>query len=96
MRVDIANLCPFLWINLENLRNECLSIIRNEVRNLMLCTELKIRASSKGIHSVEIEGSKLMMKRNDEFILIEGKFPRINTNKNEERLKKAVDLLKKF
>ncbi|MDC0066108.1 transcription-repair coupling factor [Verrucomicrobia bacterium] len=68
----------------------------NEVRNLMLCTELKIRASSKGIHSVEIEGSKLMMKRNDEFILIEGKFPRINTNKNEERLKKAVDLLKKF
>ena len=44
----------------------------------------------------EIEGSKLMMKRNDEFILIEGKFPRINTNKNEERLKKAVDLLKKF
>ena len=68
----------------------------DEVRNLMLCTELKIRASSKGIHSVEIEGSKLMMKRNDEFILIEGKFPRINTNKNGERLKKAVDLLKKF
>ena len=37
-----------------------------------------------------------MMKRNNEFILIEGKFPRIHAKSKEERLKKAVDLLKKF
>jgi len=66
------------------------------IKNLFLCTELKIRASSKLIHSVIIEDSKLMMKRNNEFILIEGKFPRIHAKSNEERLKKAVDLLKKF
>ena len=66
------------------------------IKNLFLCTELKIRASSKLIHSVIIEDSKLMMKRNNEFILIEGKFPRIHAKSKEERLKKAVDLLKKF
>ncbi len=66
------------------------------IKNLFLCTELKIRASSKLIHSVIIEDSKLMMKRNNEFILIEGKFPRIHAKSKKEQLKKAVDLLKKF
>ena len=70
--------------------------VPDAIKNLFLCTELKIRASSKLIHSVIIEDSKLMMKRNNEFILIEGKFPRIHAKSKEERLKKAVDLLKKF
>jgi hypothetical protein len=41
-------------------------------------------------------GEKLMLKRNNEYILIEGKFPRIKSTDLEERLKKAVDLVKKF
>ena len=70
--------------------------VPDAIKNLFLCTELKIRASSNLIHSVIIEDSKLMMKRNNEFILIEGKFPRIHAKSKKEQLKKAVDLLKKF
>ena len=70
--------------------------VPDAIKNLFLCTELKIRASSNLIHSVIIEDSKLMMKRNNEFILIEGKFPRIKAKGHEDRLKKAVDLMKKF
>ena len=70
--------------------------IPDAVRNLFLCTELKIRASLKSINSIAIEDSKFMMKRNNEFILIEGKFPRIKAKGHEDRLKKAVDLMKKF
>ena len=64
--------------------------------HLIRCSELKIVAANSGIDSVEMIGEKLMLKRNDEYILIEGKFPRIKSSNLEERLKKAVDLVKKF
>ncbi len=66
------------------------------VNHLIRCSELKIAAASSGIQSVEMVGEKLMLKRNNEYILIEGRFPRIKGTDLEERLKKAVDLVKKF
>ena len=66
------------------------------VNHLIRCSELKVVAASSGIQSVEMAGEKLMLKRNNEYILIEGKFPRIKSTDLEERLKKAVDLVKKF
>ena len=66
------------------------------VNHLIRCSELKIVAANSGIQSVEMAGEKLMLKRNDEYILIEGKFPRIKSTDPEERLKKAIDLVKKF
>ena len=66
------------------------------VNHLIRCSELKVVAASSSIQSVEMAGEKLMLKRNNEYILIEGKFPRIINTDLEERLKKAVDLVKKF
>ena len=66
------------------------------VNHLIRCSELKIVAANSQIQSVEMAGEKLMLKRNNEYILIEGKFPRIKSNNPEERLKKAIDLVKKF
>ncbi|MDE0570196.1 MAG: transcription-repair coupling factor [Verrucomicrobiales bacterium] len=66
------------------------------VNHLIRCSELKIAAASSGIQSVEMVEEKLMLKRNNEYILIEGRFPRIKSTDLEERLKKAVDLVKKF
>ena len=66
------------------------------VNHLIRCSELKIAAANSGIQSVEMVGEKLMLKRNNEYILIEGKFPRIKSTDPEERLKKTIDLVKKF
>ncbi len=64
--------------------------------NLLRCTELKLAAAAAGIGSVEILGGKLMLTRNGEYVLIEGKFPRLGGGEPEDRLKTAVDLVKKF
>ncbi|MFP6872121.1 MAG: transcription-repair coupling factor [Verrucomicrobiales bacterium] len=63
---------------------------------LLRCTELKLAASGSGIQSVEILGDKLMLTRNGEYVLIKGKFPRLQGSKPEERLKNALILVKKF
>ncbi|MCP4848668.1 MAG: transcription-repair coupling factor [Verrucomicrobiaceae bacterium] len=66
------------------------------VDHLLRCTELKLAASGAGIQSVEIDEDKLMLTRNGQYVLIEGKFPRLKGNKVEERLKNALILVKKF
>jgi transcription-repair coupling factor (superfamily II helicase) len=66
------------------------------VEFLLRCTELKLAASRSGIQSVEILDDKLMLTRNGEYVLIKGKFPRLQECKLEERLKNALILVKKF
>ena len=63
---------------------------------LLRCTELKLAASASGIQSVEITGDKLMLTRNGQYVLIQGKFPRLEGTRHEERLQNALMLVKKF
>ncbi len=65
-----------------------------EVDHLLLATELKILAADALISSIEISAQRLMLKRNGNFIQIDGgRFPRLQHTKPLRKLKEARDLL---
>ncbi len=64
--------------------------------HLLRCTELKLAAAHAKIAAVEIQGDKLMLTRNGDYVLIEGKFPRLRGKTAHDKLLEAVDLLKRF
>ena len=66
------------------------------VDNLLRCTELKLAAASSNISSVEILDHKLMLTRNGDYVLINGKFPRLTGKDHQDALQDAVDMVKKF
>jgi transcription-repair coupling factor (superfamily II helicase) len=49
------------------------------VDNLLVLTEIKLAAAKAGVTRVEVREGKLMLTRRGDFILVEGKFPRIST-----------------
>ncbi|MEM6278585.1 MAG: transcription-repair coupling factor [Verrucomicrobiota bacterium] len=61
------------------------------VENLLLVTELKIRAAHKGCGSIEIQDRKLKLTKNGKYIQINGKFPRLIGDDEEEWLESALD-----
>ncbi|MEM6910117.1 MAG: transcription-repair coupling factor [Verrucomicrobiota bacterium] len=63
---------------------------------LLTVAELRILASDRGLSSVEISQCRLMISRNDDFILLDGKFPRLESPHLRDRLQEAVDLLKRL
>jgi len=68
-----------------------------EVNHLILATELKILAANALISSVEISAQRLMLKRNGNFIQIDGgRFPRLQQTKPLRKLKEARDLLEQI
>ena len=68
-----------------------------EVDTLLRCTELKLQAHRAGCSSLEIKDHKLMLMRKGDYILINGKFPRLREKSPpRERLLEAVDLLRQL
>jgi transcription-repair coupling factor (superfamily II helicase) len=66
------------------------------VDNLLRCVDLKLAAHRGGISSVEIKEGKLMLTRRGEYILLGGKFPRLNVKASlKEQLLEALEFLKK-
>jgi len=65
--------------------------IPKALENLLVCTEIKIRAAHKGCSSVEMRDGKLKLFRNGKFIQINGKFPRLIGDDEEEWLESALD-----
>ncbi|MEM1442818.1 MAG: DEAD/DEAH box helicase, partial [Verrucomicrobiota bacterium] len=61
------------------------------VENLLIATELKIRAAHKGCGSIEIQDRKLKLMKNGKYIQINGKFPRLIGDDEEEWLESALD-----
>jgi transcription-repair coupling factor (superfamily II helicase) len=60
-------------------------------------TELKISAAARKISVVEVkEGTKLMLTRNGDFILLGGKFPRLAAKDPNERLEELVKMVRSF
>src|SRR4029078_7890032 len=47
------------------------------VENLFLLAEVQIAAARAGVSRVEVKDGKLMLTRRGEFILVNGKFPRL-------------------
>ncbi len=68
-----------------------------EVRALLLVTEIRVRAEQKGILSVESDGSRLKCLRNsgrrDDFIQLSNRFPRLTAPTPLARLKEILTFL---
>ena len=64
---------------------------------LLEIARIKALATAIRIASVEIQGQRLMLHRNGEYILLEGRrFPRLQSASNEGKLPEAISLLKSF
>lgn len=61
------------------------------VEHLLMATEIKIRAGLHGCSSAEIQHGKLKLMKNGKFIQINGKFPRLIGENEEEWLESALD-----
>jgi transcription-repair coupling factor (superfamily II helicase) len=61
------------------------------VEHLLTATEIKIRAGQHGCSSAEIKDGKLKLMKNGKFIQINGKFPRLIGDNEEEWLESALD-----
>ena len=64
------------------------------VDNLFLLAEIKLAAAKAGISRVEVRERKLMLTRRGEFILVDGKFPRLVAKPTH--LAEVLELTKKF
>jgi len=60
---------------------------------LLLVGEIRILASEKGITVIEVKEDKLMLTRNNDFIMLGGKFPRLTKKEARARLKEIKRLL---
>jgi transcription-repair coupling factor (superfamily II helicase) len=60
---------------------------------LLLVGELKILASDRAITSIEVKEDRLMLTRNNDFIMVGSKFPRLTKTEPSARLKEIKKLL---
>src|SRR5262249_45363505 len=60
---------------------------------LLLMTEVKILASDRGVSVIEVKEDKLMLTRQNDFITLGGKFPRLTKKDVGARLKEIKKLL---
>ncbi len=68
-----------------------------EVVNLLQVARIKALAGGCGISSVEIQGQRLMLHRNGDYILMgDRRFPRLESVAAEARLAETIRLLKDF
>ena len=71
--------------------------IPDAAARLIEITRIKALAASEGIASVEIQGQRLMLHRNGDYILLEGRrFPRLQSESPQGKLSEAVTLLQNF
>jgi len=65
--------------------------------NLLQVARIKVLATAENISSVEIHGQRLMLHRNGDYILLEGRrFPRLKANDAHGKLAEAVEMLRAF
>ncbi|MCX6893918.1 MAG: transcription-repair coupling factor, partial [Verrucomicrobia bacterium] len=63
------------------------------VELLLAVGELKILASEKAVTVIEVQDDKLMLTRNNDFITLGGKFPRLTKKEAKARVKEIKKLL---
>ncbi len=64
-----------------------------EVRHLLTLHKIKILASRRNISQVEISGQKLMLTRNNDYILTDKRFPRLAKLRPADKLAEALHML---
>jgi len=66
------------------------------VENLLLLGSIRLVAAARKITRVEVRDQKLMLTRGGDYVLIDGKFPRLKADDPAERLRELLRLLRKF
>ncbi len=64
-----------------------------EAQHLLLVHKIKIAASNRNIAQVEISGQKLMLTRNNDYILMDKRFPRLRKLHAADKLQEALQFL---
>jgi transcription-repair coupling factor (superfamily II helicase) len=64
-----------------------------QVGLLIQVSELKIMASERNITNIEVKDDKLMLSRNNDYIMAGTKFPRLTKKEAAARLKEIKKLL---
>ncbi len=63
--------------------------------HLLQATLLKIAAARANITSIEIKGQRLMLTRNNQYIMLsQTKFPRLNATSPDKKLTQAIEMLR--
>jgi transcription-repair coupling factor (superfamily II helicase) len=81
-----------------------LRVLKNELRDrfgpvppsaelLLKAAELKLIAAGKNVTIIETKGDKLMLTRNNDFLMVSGKFPRLTRATPSARLNEIKKLL---
>lgn len=63
------------------------------VENLLLYTRFKLLAASRKLQQVEVRGNKLMLTRGADFVLVNGKFPRLTSTEPVTKMRELFDLI---
>ncbi len=66
------------------------------VENLLVTNELRLAASSRKISAVDVRDHKVMLTRNGDYVLINGKFPRVSASDPSARLTELLKLVRSF
>ncbi|MCH7225585.1 transcription-repair coupling factor [Haloferula sp. A504] len=67
----------------------------DEARQLLDVTRLRLLGAGRGVESIEIKGQRLMLQRNGDYIMLEGRrFPRLKQTKPAAKLREAIELLR--
>jgi transcription-repair coupling factor (superfamily II helicase) len=64
------------------------------VQNLLTCAAIRLAAAHAGISEVEIKDRKLMLTRNNKFVMLNGKFPRLTERQGYKQLREALAMLR--
>jgi transcription-repair coupling factor (superfamily II helicase) len=60
------------------------------VELLLLATEVRVLAAQRRISRVETQGEKLVLQRNQDFVMIGGKFPRLTSTRAKNKLQEIT------
>lgn len=82
--------------DLERQWRDRFGILPREARHLLLYHKIRILASRKHISMLEIRGQKLMLTRNNDYILIDRRFPRLQKTKPADKLEETLRLLRQM
>jgi transcription-repair coupling factor (superfamily II helicase) len=64
------------------------------VENLLVLSDIKLAAAARKIARVEVKDQKLMLTRGGDYILVSGKFPRLQSDTPAKRLRETLNLIR--
>jgi transcription-repair coupling factor (superfamily II helicase) len=67
--------------------------VPDQVERLLLVSEMKLLAGFRGVSSIEVKDDKVMLSRNNDYVMLGNKFPRLTRKTPDARIKEIKKLL---